>query len=106
MVKKKDQPKKRIHNIKVELKDNENYCIVNKRSSVLVFTESPNDPSKTNVELILPNEKDLGDMEVSNSINLATSLTIKLKTEPNFGSDLLCWFADYIQKQALIESTN
>jgi hypothetical protein len=92
--------------LSIKLAEDENYFITKCKSCVIVFTESSKDSNKTDVELILPNEEDIKPNEVSNQINLATAITVRLKTDPNFGVDLIKWFADYIQKLEIVSSTN
>jgi len=92
--------------VSIKLSEEENYCIVNRKSTVIVFSESVNDKTKTDVELILPNEEDVTAGEISNPINLATAITIRLKTDPKFGVELIEWFANYIQQLEITSTTN
>lgn len=89
----------KVHKIKLE--KNEAYTITDKRDTILIFTDSPDEGTKGkfNVTIILPDKKIMDEMEVSNSINIATAIAIKFKSDPTFAPDLLQWLADYIQSQ-------
>ena len=91
--------------VKIKLEKNENYTITNKLDAMLIFSESSKKDSKgrIDVSIILPNEKDLGGVEVSNAINVATAIAIKFKSDPTFAPNLLQWLADFIQSQAAEE---
>ena len=82
----------------IELKKNEVCYIIDKSASVLIFTETSNNKKiSSGVELIIPASGTLDEMKEYASVNLATAIALKIKTDSCFAENLVSWLSDYIQ---------
>jgi hypothetical protein len=95
---------KNKHKHKIYLKDDENYLIVHKQSTVLVFSDNGTDHA--NVEIMVPDETDMEGKEYSPALNLATAVALKLKNDRDFGYELLSFFNEYLNSNPNNETVN
>lgn len=88
----------------IDLKKDEVCYVVKNCDTVIVFHENKTKKDKlsTGIELILPDEGILDDLKEYSSVNLATAITLKLKTDPNFGHNLVAWLTDYVQNHSTL----
>lgn len=83
----------------IDLKKHEVCYVVNERDTVLIFREGKGKKQgfSTNVELILPEPDVLDECGEYSSVNLATAIALKIKSDVNFAGNLVSWLNDYIQ---------
>ena len=82
----------------IDLKKNEQCLIVDKTDTVIIFKElkTKDNIISTGIELVLPDEGILKEDKEYGSVALATAITMKIKTDPNFTGNIMQWFTDYI----------
>jgi hypothetical protein len=89
---------------KIYLKDDENYLILPKQATALVFTDDGIDNTK--IEIMIPDKEDMANKEYSPALNLATALALRLKNDNNFGYEILTFFNDYLKSNPNNETVN